>query len=543
MMRRLAAVLVDASSLLGLCIFVTGGYWRRGKGTGVDLDFTSYAPFFWPLALCLVLNFRPGGFVLPLLERLRLRLNEASPRVAAAWLALSFGLFTAAHGGAVYFRYMSFQAGMDLAIYANACRNGLYSTMKGDVWLFADHFEPLLWVFAPLCRRLDPALVLLWAQELGFGLGALGLYALARKRDWERSLAWLAGFVYLCFAGSVTVAYYDFHLLSLALAVVPWLWWALESERYLLAVLFALLYLCLKENVALSLVGLGAYLIFVGPAKRRWLGVGLAVVGAATFIVIMKVVYPLFRQGEETMYFAKYYGHLGQNLGEFVHTLLTRPIYFVSTLFTRPKLDYFVDVLAPFVFLPIWQPRYLLPIAPALFVNMLSNDANLLSHAYHYEAEIYPALFAMVLIAVGASQLRAVWLGCMLVLFTLPSPSAAIRRNQPTLAQQRLRAQLEKHVPHDVAVAAPQRIAAHLTRIPRLYMFDYWQMEQDWKRADVLVVGYPGERLGWYGYTVLEYLKLPRMAPLLRPLYQDPSDPNFRVFEVLRAQPQHLTQR
>jgi uncharacterized membrane protein len=543
MMRRLAASLVDASSLIGLCVFVTGGYWRRGHGHGVDLDFTSYAPFFWPIALCLVLKLRPGGYVLPLIDRLDAHFSAASPRLAGAWVAVTFGALTAAHGCAVYFRYMSFQAGMDLAIYANACRNGLYSTMKGDVWLFADHFEPLLWVFTPLCRRYDPALVLLWTQELGFGLGALGLYMLARRRGWERGPAWLAGVLYLCFVGSVTVAYYDFHLLSLALGVVPWLWWALEAERYLLAVLFGLLYLGLKENVALSLVGLGAYLVFTGPSKRRWLGFGFALVGAATFLVIMKVVYPLFRHGEETMYFAKYYGHLGKNMGEFVHTLLTRPVYFMSTLFTRPKLDYVLDILAPFVFLPIWQPRFFLPIAPALLVNILSNDVNLLSHAYHYEAEIYPALFAMALLAVGTARLRAVWLASLLVLFTQTSATAVIRRNQPTPAQQRLRAQLEQHVPHDVAVAAPQRIAAHLTRIPRLYMFDYWQMEQDWKRADVVVVGYPGDRLGWYGWNVLEYLKLPRMRPLLRPLYQDPADPNFRVFEVLRAQPQHLTQR
>jgi hypothetical protein len=130
-----------------------------------------------------------------------------------------------------------------------------------------------------------------------------------------------------------------------------------------------------------------------------------------------------------------------------------------------------------------------------------------------------------------------------LVMFSVPSASATIRRNQPTAFQKRLREQLEWHVPRDVAVAAPQRIAAHLTRIPRLYMFDYWQMEQDWKRADVVVVGYPGERLGWYRWTVLEYLKLPRMRPLLRPLYQDPHDPNFRVFEVLRSQPEQVTQR
>jgi hypothetical protein len=66
-------------------------------------------------------------------------------------------------------------------------------------------------------------------------------------------------------------------------------------------------------------------------------------------------------------------------------------------------------------------------------------------------------------------------------------------------------------------------------------MFDYWKMEQDWKRADVVVIGYPGDRMGWYDWSVLEYLKLPRMMPMLRPIYQDPADPHFRIYEVVRS--------
>jgi uncharacterized membrane protein len=540
MWRRVAAGLVDVSSLLGLFVYVTGGYWHRshGRGLGFDIDLTSYGPLFWPLVLCLVFGYRPGGYVLPALERAGLWFEALPRRRRNALLGLSIALLTAANSCAVYGRYMTFQAGMDLAIYANACRNALFSTMKGDVWLLADHFEPLLMVFTPLCKRFDPALVLLFAQELGFGLGAAGLYALGRVRRWPAAQAWLVAMLYLGFTGNVTVAYYDFHLLALALALIPWLWWALEAERYAIAVLLALLYMGLKESAPLSVAGLGCYLLLVGPTKRRLFGAGMLVVGAGTFIVIMKVVYPFFRHGEETMYFAKYYGHLGANLGEFVRTMVTRPLYFLSTLVTAAKRDYMIALFSPFLFLPVIRPQYLIPIAPALLVNIASNDPNLLGLTYHYEAEIYPALFAMGLIAFGTietARLRGFWLAGLLVLFSAPSAAATLRRYIPNAVQKRLHAQLQAHVPSGVAVAAPQRLAAHLTRIPKLYMFDYWHMEQDWKRADVVVIGYPGERLGWYAWTVLEYLKLPRMLPMLRPIYQDPDDPHFRIYEVMHA--------
>jgi uncharacterized membrane protein len=538
MWRRVAAGLVDLSSLLGLFVYVTGGYWLRshGRGLGFDIDVTSYGPLFWPLAICLVLGYRPGGYVLPAVERARVWFEGLPGRRRNALLVLSIALVTAAISCAVYERYMTFQAGMDLAIYANACRNALFSTMKGDVWLLADHFEPLLLVFTPLCRHFDPALVLLFAQELAFGIGAAGLYALGRTRDWPAAQAWLVAMLYLGFIGNITVAYYDFHLLTLALAVIPWLWWALEAEQYAFAALFALLYMGLKESAPLSVAGLGLYLLLTGPTKRRLFGAGMLVVGGTTFVVIMKLVYPYFRHGEETMYFAKYYGHLGANLGEFVRTMLTRPLYFLSSLLTAPKRDYMIT--------PVVRPQYLIPIVPALLVNIASNDTNLLSLTYHYEAEIYPTLFAMALIAFASletARLRRFWLAGLLVLFSAPSATATLRRYQPNAVQKRLHEQLQAHVPRGLAVAAPQRLAAHLTHIPKLYMFDYWHMEQDWKRADVVVIGYPGNRMGWYDWSVLEYLKLPRMLPMLRPIYQDPNDPHFRIYEVVRTPIDPLT--
>jgi hypothetical protein len=167
-----------------------------------------------------------------------------------------------------------------------------------------------------------------------------------------------------------------------------------------------------------------------------------------------------------------------------------------------------------------------------VLVNILSNDPNLLGRTYHYEAEISPALFAMAVIAFTASRLRPLWLAVLLVAFTAPSALGVARWNVPTPAQRRLLAQLREHVPHDKAIAAPQRIAAHLTDRERLYMFDYWQMEDDWKRADIVVLGYHGDSMGWYSTKTFELEKFPKMLPGLRQIYQDPKDPKFRLYEV-----------
>ena len=536
MLRRLSALFVDASACVGLLVVLTGGFRTRHHPLLHDLTVMSYGPFFLPLAVCMVLRWRPeGSYVLPLIDRLRERIDALPPRRLQQWVIATITLGTIGHGLVVYLHHFAFQTGMDLAIYANACRGALYSTMKGDVWLLADHFEPMLILFTPLCRAMSPAIALLGVQVLSFAIGAYGIFALARHQGWSGSLSWLVGTLYLVFAGHVTIIYYDFHLLALTLGVIPWLWWALATKRYAWVVALGLFYLGLKESVALSIVGFGAYVFLQhrDTAGRR-VGVGFMVLGIVTFALIMKVIYPYFRGGDGTMYFAKYYGHLGANLSEFVTTVITRPGYFIVSLLRPAKVEYVLALIVPFLLFPLRYPIYLLPIVPAVLVNILSNDENLLGRAYHYEAEIYPALFAMAILAfTHAPRARALWLAVMLVGFSEQSALGIARWSVPSKKHQQLAQQLKEHTPYDRAIAAPQRLAAHLTDREKLYMFDYWGMEDDWQRAEIVVIGYPGEDMGYYTWPQFIEDKLPQILPGLREIFTDPDDPNFRIYETI----------
>jgi uncharacterized membrane protein len=532
---RLIGWLVDLTAVVGLFILVTGGLRTRQDSLFGPVNFTSYGPFFLPLALCLAFRFQPlGSRLVPRVQQWAATFDGLESRTRTRCMIATIAVALAAHGLVVYLRYYTFQAAMDLAIYANACHGALFSTMKGDVWLFADHFEPLLLLFTPLCRAFSPAISLLTVQTIGWGVGAYGIFVLAQRQGYRPALAWLCATLYLNLTGHVTMAYYDFHLLTLTLALMPWIWWAIATERYGLLVLFAVLYLGLKESAALSVAGLGAFLLITRDRKRRTVGALLIVLGMTTFVLIMKVIYPAFRGGEGTMYFSKYYGHLGNNLSEFIHTALTRPVYFAYHLLKPKKLLYLAGVLAPFLLFPLRYPLYALPVIPAILINILSNKPSMFSAGYHYEAEILPALFAMAVVAFSQHpRARALWLVVLLVGFTSTSALATARWNVPTQAQRRLAKDLAAHVPKDRAIAAPQRIAAHLTDRDRLYMFDYWLMEDDWKRADIVVVGFHGLSIGWYRWDMLEEVKLVRMQPGLKLLYQSPEDPRFRVFEVL----------
>lgn len=529
----LLGLCVDLGACAGLALLVLGDDQLKLPVLGA-LHWTSYGRFFLPLAACLVCGVHPRRSALCRLGGwLRPRIEALPSRWQTLLICSSLLVVCTAHGIVVFRRHFAFLTAMDLAIYGNACRGALYSTMKGDVWIFADHFEPLLLLFTPLCRLTSPAAVLLVVQLLAFACGAYGVFALARKQGWSVAPAWLVCVLYLLFAGNVAAIYYDFHLVTLALGLIPWMWFALQARKYRLLLGLGLLSLGLKESAALSLAGFGAYLLCQREPTERRLGIIFVSAGVASFLLISNVVFPMFRHGEPTMYYQKYYGQLGATPLEILTTVVTRPAVLAETLLAPDKLKYLAALLLPFLLVHLRKPLLLLPVLPAIAINMLSNDHNLTGRACHYESEIYPALFAMSVIAfTQARRARALWLAVMLVVGVGPSPISVARGIVITEHHRRLNRQLEAFAPSERSIATSQAIAAHLTDRKGLYMFDYYGMQDDWRRADVFLIGFPAPTVGIYSWYTLIKRVLPQMEQGMREIFRDPNDPRFRLYEV-----------
>lgn len=539
-MARTIRALVDVTAIIGVLVFLTGGLFLRSDEAAIRVwvDLRAFGPWWCVLALAYWVGRDTAVTrLLRATERWVMGLEDiAWRRISVALLAL----LAIAHTLATIQRHLAFETGMDLTIYANACRNGLFSTTKGDVWLFADHFEPVLWLFGPLCKILDPAIVLLVAQGTALGLGAVGIAELARSSGASRLTAFALAFLFAQGAAVLQTVYYDFHLLALVIAVYPWLWFAIVRRRWALSLTLALLALGLKESVGPTLAGLGAYLVL--QRDRRVAGVVAMVLGTVTFGVVLAVVYPHFRSGEGTAYFAKYYGHLGSDFGSFARTLLTRPFYVLSTLLTPKKLSYIVRILAMTGFVVLLRPRLLLPALPALLINLLSNDPNLFSFHYHYEAEIIPMLVCGIIADPPKWTYKAItpWRAFAFaqLLALGMSPTAALRTFAPTADDYALQKALHERVVKvsaREAVAATQRVAAHLTEIPRLYIIDYLGHERDYQRADVVVAAYPDHKLGFVDAAEFERTTVPLLDATLSKTYEDPWLRGFRIWRAQRA--------
>jgi len=307
---------------------------------------------------------------------------------------------------------------------------------------------------------------------------------------------------------------------------------------------FAILHLTLKENTSLFVAAFGCYLILT--RQMRHFGGFLVLLGGLCFIVVMTQIFPYFRHGAESEYFAKYYGYLGHTMAEFVTKAVTQPWIPILEMLKPAKVLYLLTVFSPFALLPLLRPVTLLPIVPSLLIAVLSNIPEMYAASFHYEAEIYPWLFSStVLIAYDETTTTriqrvlklwpqmvrhrpvSIWLGVMTVFFTGASPVWKLFYYAPSKHHLDLGVHLET-LRKDLSgckVASVERIAGHLASVEQLTMLPEHQS------ADAIVIAYPqGKRLWLTPFHVIEKEYAPmwdQNYKLIQPLDYDR---DFRVW-------------
>lgn len=170
----------------------------------------------------------------------------------------------------------------DLAIYDQAVwnisqGNPPQSTVRGvNNIVLEDHFVPIIYLLAVPYRFFPSPVTLLVIQAFFFAFGGLGLFIFSYSKTKNLSLATVITSSFYLFPGFQNAAFFDFHLVSLSSALLPWILMFLDSGKYVASLPFLILGLLSKETFSLYLAWFGLYsLIF--RRNIRW---GLAFVFA-----------------------------------------------------------------------------------------------------------------------------------------------------------------------------------------------------------------------------------------------------------------------
>ena len=327
------------------------------------------------------------------------RLVAATRISASALCALALGLsvavFVAAFVAATWTAHARFGTyGFDLGIYDQATwllsrGRAPFVTVRG-LDLLGQQAAYIMVLVAPLYRLwADPRLLLL-LQVLFLALPAPILYRLATRRLGHPAAGLAVAVAYLAYPGVQWAISWQFHPEAIAAGLLALAVAAADRRRHrAMALWLALAALC-GEELGLVVAGFGLLLVVGG---RRAVGWRTAGAGLAWFLVATYLLVPL-HAGRATRLFETDYGIAGSGPQALLAALPTMAGHALQTGLANDGLFYLLLVFLPLLGLPLLAPRWLLPVAPPLLLNLAAVQPEHHQLRFHYLATAAPLLAA-----------------------------------------------------------------------------------------------------------------------------------------------------
>ncbi|WP_052890410.1 DUF2079 domain-containing protein [Thermogemmatispora carboxidivorans] len=336
---------------------------------------------------------------------------EPLPRGRAFWLALGL-VVLAMLAYSIYFiifvtsKQDAFATnGEDLGIMDQAIWNTLHGSLLHQticniltdtncyglegINRFAIHYEPILFLIAPLYLFWADPKTLLILQVLVVATGALPAFWLARLRLRSDLAAVPFALLYLLYPAQQYAVDYDFHAVTLTLSLLLFALYFMYTQRNGWFLAFAILSLACKEEIAGIIALLGLWMAIF---QRRW-RVGLIVFGLAVGWTAIGLLVVHYASPVGHSLLASRWSEYGDSPLEVALTILRHPLQVVREHVLEPQHRLYLEkLLTPAGYLPLLAPWVLVLASPTLALNLLSSSPNMYSGRYQYNAEIVPIL-------------------------------------------------------------------------------------------------------------------------------------------------------
>ena len=254
--------------------------------------------------------------------------------------------------------------------YTWGAANGYFhNTVRGLPFL-GHHVSLGLFLFAPFYWFGAGARFLDFVQVMSIVAAAVGLFRLGRFYKLG-PVGSLIGPLLLLLNFSVSGALVaHFHPETVAVGPLVWTWYFARQGRRRATAAFVVLTLIWKEDVALTVFGLGLAHAALTPsvpiAARRRVGAAMCGFALAWFLISTLVIVPAFSPGDGAFYGERF--SLGQTAPEAIHNSVVHPSRVVEQLDRSNAVGYTHKMTAAYGFLPLVAPASLLISLPLGYV-------------------------------------------------------------------------------------------------------------------------------------------------------------------------------
>lgn len=365
----------------------------------------------------------------------------------------------------------------------NTAQGRPYQITISENLVIQSHFSPALALFAPLYWIWPDVRLLFVAQSLLLGGAGFLIYWFFRRDNPWLGLAVFAA--YLMHPSLHQVNLMEFRRITLAVFATSFALYHMLRRRYGWMALGLALALLSKEDMSLTAVAFGLYILLV--QRRYRVGAAALAVGLAWFVLVPFGLLPAIMPHdaiEGYQHAGSYFAYLGTSLPEIINTVLTRPgaLWEYAGQVER--------VTAVFNFL--WPTAFLFLLAPALALLMLPHFAYLLVSTADAMGRLqawYPSVLLVLLfwaVALGAARIRqAQRRHAALVVLLLASGTAWLLNSQlwpgrhfdaeryAITAHERQVEAILRTIPTDAIVMAQDPLVPHLSHRTDIYLFPW----------------------------------------------------------------------
>lgn len=343
----------------------------------------------------------------------------------------------------------------------------------GGKWIFADHFNPSIFILSPFYWIIQRSELLLVLQAIIVGLSGIVLYEIGKKILKNNFLSFSILTCYLLFVGLQNAIISDFHEVTISTLPLMLTFWAIVSKKLKLYFVLLILTLGFKESVFIAGIGIGLLVIFI---RREWYKAGLATVIISIFwgLLSIKIIIPYFSGG-----FYQYLEHINFEINE-VFLQLPGEQLKRSTLF----YSFF-----SFGFLPLLSPPFWFVIFQDFFARFASVTQTRFGLGLHYSSQVAVILSVASIFALKfLSRFKFFamyqnYLGILLILnaivlyrFVLHGPLALAYNTDFYKHSEEFQFldELVKRVPQDASVMTQNNLAVRFTHQKVWLLRDYY---------------------------------------------------------------------
>jgi len=305
-------------------------------------------------------------------------------------LIISFILFFSLTN---FWKYYSFEYNaLDLGIFNQV----FYNTSHGRLFEFTihphsylgDHFEIFILFLTPFYLIFRHPLVLLFLQTIFLGLSAYLLYLITKDKI-SKNLSLLFVFAFLANPFIHNIDLYEFHILPFAIFFIFLTYIFYERKKYGWFILFLIISLTIREDVALVVLMLGV-LAIIQKKGFKWI-LPPFVLGTIWFVAVMQLTG--YFSGYGHYKYILYYGWLGNDYLSIINNFFAHPLGVLKHISTWHNLSFIIGIFLPFGFLPLLKPKYLIPTALVFFQIIFLTQTGEGALNIHYVALFIPFLF------------------------------------------------------------------------------------------------------------------------------------------------------